>query len=53
MRLRKATCLASTLLLAAGLGVFANSAQAQSAPKKKKNFEKIKPAGTRAESPRA
>src|SRR5258708_25205904 len=40
MRLRKATCLASTLLLAAGLGVFANSAQAQSAPKKKNSSSK-------------
>jgi peptidoglycan hydrolase-like protein with peptidoglycan-binding domain len=32
--------LASTLLLAAGLGVFANSAQAQSAPKKKNSSSK-------------
>jgi peptidoglycan hydrolase-like protein with peptidoglycan-binding domain len=40
MRLRKATCLASTLLLAAGLGVFANSAQAQNAPKKKNSSSK-------------
>src|SRR6267154_794767 len=40
MRLRKATCLASTLLLAAGLGVFANSAQAQSTPKKKGSCSK-------------
>src|SRR6266481_1850749 len=40
MRLRKATCLASTLLLAAGLGVFANSAHAQSAPKKKNTSSK-------------
>jgi len=40
MRLRKATCLASTLLLAAGLGVFANSAQAQSAPKEKNSSSK-------------
>ena len=40
MRLRKATCLASTLLFAAGLGVFANSAQAQSAPKKKNSPSK-------------
>jgi len=40
MRLRKATCLASTLLLAAGLGGFANSAQAQSTPKKKGSSSK-------------
>jgi peptidoglycan hydrolase-like protein with peptidoglycan-binding domain len=40
MRFRKATCLASTLLLAAGLGVFANSAQAQSASKKKNSSSK-------------
>ena len=35
MRLRKATYLASTLLLAAGLGVFAGSGQAQSTAHKK------------------
>src|SRR5690349_24525104 len=35
MRIRKATCLAPALLLAAGLGVFANTAQAQSTTPKK------------------
>ena len=35
MRLRKVNCLAPALLLAAGLGVFANAAQSQSAAPKK------------------
>jgi peptidoglycan hydrolase-like protein with peptidoglycan-binding domain len=35
MRFRKATCLAPALLLAAGLGAFASSGQAQSTPHKK------------------
>ncbi len=42
MRLRKATYLASTLLLAAGLGVFAGSGQAQSATPKKTTSSKAR-----------
>ena len=42
MRLRKATHLASTLLLAAGLGVFAGSGQAQSATPKKTTSSKAR-----------
>ena len=40
MRLRKVTCLASTLLLAAGLGVFASAAHAQGATPKKTSSSK-------------
>src|SRR5712691_12706074 len=42
MRLRKATCLAPMLLLAAGLGVFAGSGQAQSATPKKTTSSKAR-----------
>jgi peptidoglycan hydrolase-like protein with peptidoglycan-binding domain len=41
MRLRKATCLALTLLLAVGLGVFASSAEAQSAAPNKATSSKV------------
>ena len=40
MRLRKATCLAPMLLLAAGLGVFASAAHAQGATPKKTSSSK-------------
>ena len=40
MRLRKVRCLASTLLLAAGLGVFASAAHAQGATPKKTSSSK-------------
>ncbi len=42
MRVRKATYLASTLLLAAGLGVFAGSGQAQSTAHKKTGSSKAR-----------
>jgi len=44
MRIRKATCLAPALLLAAGLGVFANTVQAQSSTPKKASPSKTRSA---------
>ena len=52
MRTRKAMHLALTLLLAAGLGVFANSAQAQSAALKKASSSKAGSASHRRKSSR-
>jgi peptidoglycan hydrolase-like protein with peptidoglycan-binding domain len=52
MRTRKAIYLAPTLLLAAGLGVFANSAQAQSATLKKTSSSKAGSASHRRRSSR-
>jgi peptidoglycan hydrolase-like protein with peptidoglycan-binding domain len=52
MRIRKAIYLAPTLLLAAGLGVFASSAQAQTATLKKTSSSKAVSASHRRKSSR-
>jgi peptidoglycan hydrolase-like protein with peptidoglycan-binding domain len=52
MRIRKAIYLVPTLLLAAGLGVFANSSHAQTATLKKTSSSKAVSASHRRRSPR-
>jgi peptidoglycan hydrolase-like protein with peptidoglycan-binding domain len=52
MRIRKAICLAPTLLLAAGLGVFASPAQSQTATLKKTSSSKAVGASHRRKSSR-